>query len=238
MSGLATPVIADFTAVTRAWKNLWKSPIWIVGHALIAIIPIIFSYFTRNSVLSGGASNLAFGLTVHLVATVFCTLIIGTYQREYLRFLRGEKPRLKGIFDTAALEARFFILGVLFFLPSCIVWILVSLSLNPDNGVFMVTYSAATTAVSLLLYPFCFSRMILASERVSLVEALGKSWSLTMRAPWAVLFTLFMAGIVSVSGYVALCFGYLITGPIYLLAMAHIYEDNCGKPPSVDLAVQ
>lgn len=186
----------------------------------------------------GGASNLAFGLTVHLVATIFCTLIIGTYQREYLRFLRGEKPRLKGIFDTAALEARFFILGVLFFLPSCIVWILVSLSLNPDNGVFMVTYSAATTAVSLLLYPFCFSRMILASERVSLVEALRKSWSLTMRAPWAVLFTLFTAGVVSVSGYVVLCFGYLITGPIYLLAMAHIYEDNCGKPPSVDPVVQ
>lgn len=225
MSLAEKKVVVSFDAVAKAWADTRSRPIWIVGNAVLLAISMGFTYLERSLFMPQNESRLVYGGLLSLAATITSTLLMATYQREYLKHLRGEKPMLLGIFNTAMLEGKFIVLGTILYLPSLILWVIQN-TLVHDPATQTLLYGFGYLAIWVVMFPLCFSRLILIDQGVSVVEAMRSSWRFTMRAPGAILWMLILAGFTSLLGAIACGVGYLVTAPIYLLAMTILYEEN------------
>lgn len=226
MSLAEKKVVVSFDAVAKAWADTRSRPIWIVGNAVLLAISMGFTYLERSLFLPQTESRLVYGGLLGLAAAITSTLLMATYQREYLKHLRGEKPGLLGIFDTAMLEGKFIALGTILYLPSLILWVIQNTLVHHDPTMQTLLYSFGYLVIWVVMFPLCFSRLILIDQGVSVVEALRSSWRFTMRAPGAILWMLILAAFTSLLGAIACGVGYLVTAPIYLLTMSILYEEN------------
>lgn len=226
MSLAANRVVVSFDSVVKAWADTRSHPIWIVGHALLLVIPLGFTYLSQSSLFPEAESRILYGSLLGLGSSIISTLLEATYQREYLRFLRGEKPTLKGIFNTAMLEWKFIGLGTILYIPSLYIWIVQNTMDIRGEFPILVLYLLGLLMSLVFIPMFCFSRLILVDLAVGPIEALQRNWRFVMKAPFAILWMLILAFFASALGVIACGIGYLVTAPIFLLTQTVIYEEN------------
>lgn len=226
MSLAANRVVVSFDAVVKAWADTRSHPMWIVGNAILIVISLVFMYLSRSSLQLPPESLIWYGGLLGLTSWIINALLSATYQREYLGFLRGEKPKLKGIFNTAMFEWKFIALGAILYVPEFAAWITRSSLLKGDPGLMLILSMISALVSLICLCLFSFSGLILIDQGVGPINALTGSLRFIVKAPFAIIWMLILAWFTSILGVVACGIGYLMTAPIYLLAKTIIYEEN------------
>lgn len=212
-------------AIGRARNSIFQ-PIWLAGSFIVLAVPIAISYFGARSFGLDKTEMILLQCSTGVVSMALANILAATYQREYLHSLRGEPPKLAGMFNTLGTEWSLATLGIFYYLPYLAAWLVVKDRIAGGIDPNTVLLSLAPPAASLLFFPFTFAPLWIVDRGVGVVSALAESWKFTMRAPVEIACVLMLAYIASAFGLLACGIGLIITYPIYPLTQCILYEDN------------
>lgn len=224
---IAYQPIASFDAIKRAWADTRCHPIWFAGSFILVTISICSSFLSRPIVPAIDPTKELFReIAVAIVAVMVGATFQATYQREHLRFQRGEKPKLRGMFNTMQTEWSLSAMGIICYIPHLAAWLTFKNLFPETTGWESWWMSLVQMLISYLLLPFSFAGLFIVDQGCGPFEALHKSWQFTLVAPRAILWTLFLSTFLGSLGALACGFGYIFTAPIIYLKPSILYEDN------------
>lgn len=228
--------LVDTGVIARARADAWSSPIWIAGGLIF--VALTFAPELLHRFIPFAEQGKASGLLILSLVNLFCgiiwTTLASTYQREYLRKLRGTTPRFSGIFNTLGSEFTLILLAVILYLPSLIAWLPFTNAWTGEDWVIKTLLSTAVqVGVAVCMFPFQFAPLFVVDEGESAIRALRKSWAYTMRAPLSTLCFLALTSLIGFLGVLACGLGLIFTLPIQLLALPRHYEESRNMPPAV-----
>jgi uncharacterized membrane protein len=190
-------------ALRFGWDTVQKNLVFLVGvvlfMALISYFPLIIEMYARERV---GGYLILFRIVSSFLQVVMSMGLI----RISLRFVDNQEADTKDLFSCFHLFFRYLIASIIF-----AVFVLLGLVLLIIPGI-------------ILALKFQFYDYFIIDKELGIMESIERSGKITEGALWELfLFTLVLFGI-NILG--ALCFivGLLVTIPISMVAMAHVYR--------------
>lgn len=219
--------VVNEKVISRAWADSRYHPMWYAGSAILFAISLTSDLLSRPMVPAlDSSSDMMRMIAIAIVSVVLTATFTATYQREHLKFQRGEKPRLRGMFNTMGSEWSLSILGIVLYIPHLVIWLFFRTAFPVNAGSFNEWAILAQIGVSCLLLPFAFAGLFVVDQGCSPFEALKRSWRFTMKAPKSILWTLALSYLLGSLGVFACAFGYIFTSTIFYLSPTILYEDN------------
>lgn len=210
-------------AISYGWNRVWAN--WQVlcgGTLALYIINIVIELITKGvkdslpGVIAMGIVGAAFGLFTAAVASK-AALLEG----------RGVKATWKAVSDaTSTTYGRLLLMFVLTAL------IILAIGLI---GFVLILATGNNSPFQALVMTICFVTFVFISVRLrftafsvidgsTAVESIKKSWKITKGVFWKLLGLSILLALINIVGAIALLVGLLVTIPLSIVAMGHVYN--------------
>jgi hypothetical protein len=214
----------DFGVIPAAWTDLPKNPIWLGGSAIMLLSGVVFWTLDDLANLEGlsAKNELLSGIGPGIVGSCIETVLVGTYMREYLRFLRGESPRIGQMLSPGPRLWSLIAVGIFLELVLTPFWLVLQQHSNEEFA--WLWFIGTGLGAMLTTMPFVFAPLIAADTESGPITALVKSARLFFRAPWPMLWLFVITSIYMFAGLLLCVVGLILTFPIQPFAFTRVYK--------------
>jgi len=192
-------------SISFGWKTFKKRPWFVIGAVIIMLVfSISFSY----------KSDSFNGILPILPLVIFFGIALGAIRIAvellFTRFLLIAHDNVETMEYMDTLPARPFWKYVGGKFAVAIVVLL---------GLILLVVPGIVAAVALIFVPY-----LIVDKKLGPIDAIKESWRITKGHKWQLFLLMLVLGLINIAGALALLVGLLVSIPVSMLAMVHVYR--------------